>query len=153
MMLHNATRPRIVKVLATCLVAVAASMIVNAHAHDTPESRTRDFYSWYLKARVNGKDPTRNKKITSSYLSVRFSRWFYSKAVRNADTDVFIDSEEWHDAWADNIEIGAAVITGNSAALHIMFSSPPDESVMKLQVSLVKEAGKWKIDRVRGLFE
>lgn len=153
MMLHNATRSTSVKVLATCLVALTASVLVNAQARDTPESRTREFYSWYLKAMVKGKDPTKNKKVTSSYLSVRFSRWYYSKPVQNTDTDVFINSQEWNDAWANNIEVGEAIITGNNAALHISFSSPPDEFVMKLQVSLVKEGGKWKIDRVRSLFE
>ena len=153
-MLHNATRSRIVKVLATCLVSLALSVLVNAQARDTPESRTKDFYSWYLKAMVKRKDPTKNKKVTSSYLSARFSRWYYSKAGQNADYDVFVGSQEWNDAWADTIEVGEAVlITDNNAALHVTFRSPPDEFVMKLQVSLVMEGGKWKIDRVRGLFD
>lgn len=140
---------------ALCAALLAVSFTVtSAQSNTTPESRTRDFYSWYLKAMVKGKDPTKNKTLTNSYLSLRFSRWYYSKAGQNSDFDVFVNSQEWNDAWADNIEVGEAVLTSDkTAALHVTLSSPPDEFVMKLQVNLVKEGGKWKIDRVTGLFE
>jgi hypothetical protein len=141
-------------VLSMCLVSFAVSVtLVNAQTGNTPESQTKDFYSWYLKAMVRGKDPTKDKKVTSSYLSVRFSRWYYSKAGQNSEADVFINSQEWSDAWADNIEVGTASITGNKAALQVRLTSPPEEFVMKLQVSLTKEGGKWKIDRVRSLVD
>ena len=132
----------------------ATLIMTTAQSNKTPESRARDFYSWYLKGMVKGKDPTKNKTVTKSYLSLRFSRWYYSKAGQNSDSDVFVNSQEWNDAWADNIEIGEAVfIAANNAALHVMLRSPPDEFVMKLQVRLVKEGGKWKIDRVNSLFD
>ncbi|MEQ1761782.1 MAG: DUF3828 domain-containing protein [Pyrinomonadaceae bacterium] len=138
-----------------CLLFLTASFThVTAQVRDTPESRAKDFYSWYLKAMVKGKDPTKDKAATRSHLSLRFSRWYYSKAGQNLDYDVFVNSQEWDDAWAENIEIGKAIlIDDRSAALHVMLRSPPEEFVMKLQVNLVKENGKWKIDRVTGLFE
>jgi len=103
---------------------------------------------------VKGKDPTKDKAVTRSHLSVRFSRWYYSKAGQSLDYDVFVNSQEWNDAWADNIKVGDAVlIDDKNAALHVMLSAPPEEFVMKLLVKLVKEGGKWKIDRVNGLFE
>jgi hypothetical protein len=138
-----------------CIALLATSFTVtSAQSNTMPERRVKDFYSWYLKAMVKGKDPTKNKTLTNSYLSLRFSRWYYSKAGQDSDSDVFVNSQEWNDAWADNIEVGKAVlISDKTAALHVTLSSPPDEFVMKLQVNLVKEGGKWKIDRVTGLFE
>lgn len=143
------------RVAAICIVlAIPAVAVTTAQSNNTPESRTKDFYSWYLKAMVKGKDPTKNKTVTKSYLSLRFSRWYYSKAGQNVDYDVFVGSQEWADAWADNIEVTEAVyVTPNIAALHVMFTAPPDGDVTKLQVKLVKEGGKWKIDRVAGIFE
>jgi len=65
-----------------------------------------------------------------------------------------VSSKDWSHASADNIEVGEAVfLDDKKAALHVTFSAPPDESVMKLQVRLVKEGGKWKIDRVAGIID
>lgn len=152
---NNAKKRRIVRLAIVCIVILAApSMLVNAQASNTPESRAKDFYSWYLKAIVKHKDPIKNKTVLSSHLSVRFSRWLYSKAGQSGAADAFLSSGEWKDAWADNIEVGEAVFpTENNAVMHVTLSAPPDEFLMKLQVFLVKERGKWKIDRVTGLFD
>jgi len=153
-MVRNANRLRNLKASVICAVMLAASATyVTAQTGDTPEGRVQNFYGWYLKAMVAEQDPTKDKAATNSHLSTRFSRWYYSKAGQNADSDAFVDSQEWDDAWADNIEVGKAVITGNKAVVKVMLSAPPDESVMTLQVSLVKEAGKWKVDRVKALYE
>lgn len=151
----NAKARTIFRLPAICImILVASSVLVNAQASNTPESRVRDFYSWYLKTMVKGKDPTKNRIVISSHLSVRFNRWLYSKAGQSGAPDAFLSSGEWKKAWADNIEVGDAVFTtGNNAVLHLTLSSPPDEFVMKLQVFLVKEGGKWKIDLVKGRFD
>jgi len=144
-----------VRVLAICLFFFSASFtLVTAQTRNTPESQTKDFYSWYLKAMAKGQDPTKNKTVIKSYLSLRFSRWHYSKPGRKPNSDVFFNSRDWNAAWADNIEVTEAVyITDNNAALHVMLSAPPEEFVMKLLVNLVKERGKWKIDGVKGSFD
>lgn len=150
-------KTRTLKTLRAAVIAIlimaASFTYVNAQAGDTPESRAKDFYTWYLTAMVKEQDPTKDKTVTNSYLSVRFSRWYYSKAGQDADSDAFINSQEWNDAWADNIEVGEAAVTGNKAVLKVKLSSPPDEFVMNLQVILVKEGGKWKIDRVKALYD
>jgi hypothetical protein len=138
-----------------CLVVfVASPMIARAQVTNTPESRVKDFYTWYLKAKVGNKNPAKNKQVMNSYVSKRFSRWFYSRGVKDLESGVFFNRDDWRKAWADNIQVDEAVfLSDENAALHVALSSPPDEFVMKLQVILVLEGGKWKIDRVAGYFD
>ena len=138
------------KILKTVLLLAVSFTWVNAQTNNTPESRVKGFYSWYLKSMVQ--DPSRKKTQTSFYMSNRFNYWYYSKAGQNADYDVFLDGQEWSDDWVDNMNIGKAAITGNKAVLKVMLSSPPPEDLHKtLRISLVKESGIWKIDRVKSL--
>ncbi len=149
-MLNNANKLKTLWVSASFILLLSVSFTdVNAQTNNTPESRVKSFYSWYLKSMVKQKDPTKNKTVMNSYLSTRFSRWYYSKAGQNVDYDIFVNSQEWNDDWADNIKVGKATIKGNTAVVKVGLSSPPDDFVMKLQISLVKEAGIWKIDRVK----
>ena len=135
------------------MLVVIASGGVYAQTDNTPEGRVKSFYSWYLTAINNQADPAKNKTVMNSHLSKRFSRWFYSKAGQNVDSDVFVGSQEWDDAWADNIEVCKAVVTGNKAVLKVMLSAPPDEYVITLEANLVKEGSKWKIDGVKEVTE
>ncbi len=150
-MLNNLNKLSIPLRIAICLILAGMSFSgVYAQSGNTPESGVKSFYSWYLKSIV--KDPARKKTVMKSYLSTRFRLWYYSKAGQNADYDVFLDGQEWSDAWVDNITIGKAAITGNKAVLKVKLSSPPPEELVKtLQITLVKESGNWKIDRVKAL--
>ncbi|CAN5457221.1 hypothetical protein BH10ACI3_BH10ACI3_28220 [soil metagenome] len=131
------------------LIAISCTCVI-AQANNTPEIKVKGFYSWYLKSIV--KDATEKKTFTKSYFSRRFSLWYFSKAGQNADYDVFLDGQEWSDAWEDNMNIGTANIKGNKAVLKVILSSPPPEDLLKtLRISLVKESGIWKIDRVKSL--
>ena len=86
-----------------------------------------------------------------SHLSTRLGRWFYSKAGQNYDADIFTQGQDWNEAWANNINVGKATIKGNTAVVKLDLGSPPDDWIKRLNISLVKEAGIWKIDRVKGL--
>lgn len=132
------------------MLAVMSFSGVYAQSSKTPENRVKCFCSLYLKSIV--KDPARKKTVTKSYLSTRFHHWYYSKAGQNADYDVFLDGQEWSDAWVDNITVGKAAIRGNKAVLKVILRAPaPEELVKTLQIALVKESGNWKIDRVKAL--
>ena len=138
-----------VRVLAMCLVSLTASFtLVNAQAHSTPESRTKDFYSWYLKAMVKGEDPTKNKTVMNSHLSKRFSRSFYSKAGQDLDYDIFVNGQDWNEAWEGNINVGEMTIKPTTAVVNITLGAASDNWVMRLRISLIKEGATWKIDRV-----
>jgi Protein of unknown function (DUF3828) len=82
----------------------------------------------------------------NSHLSARLSKWFYSKAGRDLDGDYFVQSQEWSEEWADNIVIGKLTTTGATAVVNLVLGS--DGWNTPLTITLVKEAGTWKIDRV-----
>ncbi len=86
----------------------------------------------------------------NSHLSRRLSRSFYSKAGQNLDYDMFVNGQDWNPAWADNIVIGELTTKGLTATLSIILASQNAEWDMALTIVLVKEAGIWKIDRVKG---
>jgi hypothetical protein len=138
--------------IAICLtVIVAAFGSLYGQSNKTPEGRVKNFYGWYLASINKQHDPAKNKTVMNSHLSQRFSRWFYSKAGQNLDYDIFVNGQEWDEAWADRINIGDLKINRTTAVAKITLGSPPDEWVMKLQISLVSERGTWKIDRVKGM--
>ncbi len=132
-----------------CLTIAAASSIgLYAQSNKTPEERVKSFYSWYLKS-INdedGPDQTSNKAVMRSHLSARLSKWFYSKAGQALEADYFIQSQEWSEEWADNIVIGKFTTRGTTAVVNLVLGS--DGWDTPLRISLVKEAGTWKIDRV-----
>lgn len=137
--------------LAVWLMAVLVTAnIVAAQTAGTPEDRVRQFYSWYLSSINAEKDPAKNRTLMGSHLSVRFNKWFYSKTGQNLDYDIFTNGQDWNQAWAENINTAKAVIKGNTATVKLALGSPPDEWVQRLSISLVKENGKWKIDRITG---
>ena len=150
-MLNNANKLKTLWVSASFILLLSVSFTdVNAQTNNTPESRVKSFYGWYLKSFVP--DPARKKTVLNLSLSTRFHRWYYSKAGQNADYDVFLDGQEWSDAWVDNITMGKAAITGNKAVLKVILRSPPPEELVKtLQIRLIKESGTWKIDYVKAL--
>jgi Protein of unknown function (DUF3828) len=115
----------------------------------TPEERVEGFYRWYLTSIITG--PDTDKAVMISHLSKRFGRWLYSKAGESRDYDPFTNGQDFNNAWADNIRIGKLTTKGATATLNIILAGAPDDNWdMPLTVSLVKEGGAWKIDRVRG---
>lgn len=139
------------KILSIVVLLVVSYAHVAAQANNTPEGRVKRFYSWYLKSMAKQQDPTKNKAVMNSYVSNRFSRWYYSKAGQNLDYDIFVNGQDWNEAWANNISAGKATINGHTAVVKLTLGSPSDDWIQHLNISLIKEAGIWKIDRVKGL--
>ena len=117
-----------------------------------PEDRVRSFYVWYLTAMNNQKDPTKSKTVMLSHLSARFGRWYYSKAGQHLDYDIFVNGQDWNKEWATHVTVGKAAIKGTTAQIKVKLGSAAGDWDMNLQVSLVKEGGTWRIDRVKGLY-
>lgn len=131
------------------LIAMSFSGI-HAQSGKTPEVRVKSFYGWYLKSINDGPDPDKNKAVMNSHLSRRFSSWYFSKAGQDLDYDIFVNGQDWNDAWADNINVGKAAINGGKAVVKVELGSPTGDWNMTLTIGLVKEVGTWKIDRVKG---
>ena len=126
----------------------------NPHADaNTPGERVRGFYSWYLKSMLaNSHFYSRSltKTVLNSNFSKRFSRWFYSKKGRedSEDGDPFLMGNGGdEEGWANHVNVGKVTINGNTAVVKLTLGSPPDY-IRKIKISLVKEAGTWKIDRI-----
>jgi hypothetical protein len=132
------------------LLIVGSTVCLHGQTGKTPEDRVKGFYTWYLTAINNEQDPSKNKVVMNTHLSRRLSRSFYSKAGQNLDYDIFVNGQDWNEAWADNIVIGELSTKGLTATLSIILGSPNAEWDMPLTIALVKEAGTWKIDRVKG---
>lgn len=135
---------------AVCIVLIGISFNASVgQTIKTPEERVETFYRWYLKSIIAG--PDTDKTVMISHLSKRFGRWLYSKAGESRDYDPFTNGQDFNDAWADNIRIGKLTTRGASATLNIVLAGAPgDNWDMPLTISLVKESGTWKINRVRG---
>ena len=73
--------------------------------------------------------------------------------MRNAqeyDADYFINAQDFDESW--RVSTTKAVIAKNAAMLKVALKStkPKNEGFSEtLTVKLIKEAGVWKIDRVR----
>src|SRR5687768_8861112 len=130
-----------------CLTMAASPIAVLAQSK-TPEERVKSFYSWYLKSISDGADPSKNKTMMNSHTSARLSKWFYSKAGQDMDADYFVQSQDWSEEWADSIVVGEPSIKGVTAVLNITLGSTNSDSDTPLIISLIKEGGVWKIDRV-----
>lgn len=149
-MLTNSNELKKCWLLAVVVLAISFTTI-NAQPPNTPESRVKWFYSWYFKSINDGKEPS--KDVINSNLSKRFSRSYFSQGGHQPksdsfDYDVFLNSQEWSEDWVDNMNVGKATIKGNTAVVKLKLSMTDDDFVLTLKVSLVKEAGVWKIDRV-----
>jgi hypothetical protein len=152
--LNNPNKLKTYRWAATCLTLIVllsfSGICVAAQSNKTPEGRVKNFYSWYLKSINDGQDPAKKRSVLTSHLSARLGKWFYSKAGQGLEADYFISSQEWNEAWADNIIILELEIGRTKAAVNVTLGSPKRDWDMPLKISLIKEGGTWKIDRVKG---
>lgn len=154
-MLKNANKLKTSWMSASFIVLLAASLTcVNAQENNSPEGRVKSFYSWYLtslnKQQGPTQNPTKNKTVMRSHLSTRLGGWLYSKTGQNWEADIFVQGQGFNEAWANNVNVGKATIKGNTAVVKLDLGSPPDDWIKRLNISLVKEVGIWKIDRIKG---
>jgi hypothetical protein len=131
------------------VATVVAVSAVAVCSQNSPEDRVKSFYSWYLTQINKERDPAKNRAVMNSHLSRRLSRSFYSKAGQDLDHDIFVNGQDWNPAWADNIAIGQLTRKRLTATLSIILGSPNANWDLPLTVTLVKELGIWKIDRVK----
>ena len=64
-----------------------------------------------------------------------------------ADADAFLQTQEWDKAWADNANVSNVRVNGSTATAIVTFDATTNYP--RVAVTLVKEAGNWKIDRVK----
>ena len=131
----------------TVIIGVAGAVRA---APQTPDSVIKDFYKWYITAIDSGVEPTvKGRPTLKRYITARFLKQVdREEKFDDADTDSILPTQEWDKTWAGTVKVSKLAVKGATATAIVTFRS---ESYPKLLVSLVQEAGVWKIDRVKDL--
>ena len=122
------------------------------HAQSSaPEVATRDFYRWYIGELNSNRDSTyKNKREIRKRVSVRLARWLFSPAYSDYGADYFLDAQDFDAEWAKTVQVSGGVIKGSTATAVLTFPKSKYFDRKVVSISLVREAGAWKIDKVRG---
>jgi hypothetical protein len=143
---------RTVAALLGIVVALSAGPIVAAETSATPEECIRNFYRWYVTNLVANRDPMTQRKEIRNYATERLLKEIdrMAKGPDGLDSDYFIDAQDFDPLWAKNISISAVQTQGDKSNAHVFLKGAQDMK-RKLLVYLVREAGSWKVDKVKGL--
>lgn len=127
------------------VLTVAGPMSVSAA---TPETVIKDFYKWYINAVEAGTDPFKKGRATlQKYVTLRLIKQIERAEANGSDSDAFLQSQDWDAAWANTVLVSKLIIKPTTATAIVTFDKATNYP--RVQVTLVKEAGAWKIDRVK----
>jgi hypothetical protein len=116
-----------------------------------PDAAARDFYRWYIRELNADRFPIRqNRPEIRKRVSARLARWLFSPAYSEYGADYFLDLQDWDHGWAKTVAVSGGTVKGN--AVNVIVTLPKTQVFERkvMTVSLVRQAGSWKIDRVRG---
>lgn len=125
------------------------SLIAAASAQPlTPEAALRKFYHWYVHALNQNLEPLgKQKAALKKYLTRRLYLELVKRERRGEiDSDYFLDAQDWDHDWENNIAISKPSLHAGRAIALVDLTGR--EMSIKLRVTLKKEAGGWKIDKV-----
>jgi hypothetical protein len=137
----------------SALISIMVMAVFGAvHAQSSaPEVATRDFYRWYIGELNADRYPIdKNKREIRKHVSVRLARWLFSPAYREYGADYFLDAQDFDAEWARTVQASGGVIKGSTATAVLTFPKSKNFDRKVVSISLVREAGAWKIDKVRG---
>src|SRR5450631_3873050 len=138
-----------------CLIAILilsvspafASVVNGSHHFDekSPGAVVKNFYYWYINAIEGGTDPFKKDRATlQKSVTLRLIKQIERS---EADFDTFLQTQEWDKAWAVNSNVSNVRINGATATAIVTFDATTNYP--RVSVTLVKDAGVWKIDRVK----
>jgi len=135
----------------TLLFIVALVTFSAAQAQtDKPEAATVGFYRWYLGELNADRYPIdKNKTEIRKRVSARLAKWLFSPAYREYGADYFIDAQDLDAEWAKTVTATGGAVKGNAATAVVTFPKSEHFERKSMTVNLVREAGAWKIDKVR----
>jgi hypothetical protein len=147
--LHTAGEHRAViicSVVLSCFLIVKPSQSMATYDKPlSPEDVTRQFYAWYLGAHFP--DPKRSNMATfRKYVTLNCWR---RATARDIEAVLFIDAQDTDETWASNFTVSEAKVTGQRATLQVDLNGK--EMKRKLNLTLRREGGVWKIDDVKGV--
>jgi hypothetical protein len=111
----------------------------------SPGAVIKSFYYWYINAIAAGTDPFKEGRATlQKYVTLRLIKQIERSKT---DADAFMQSQEWDKAWAEAATFSNLRINGTTATAIVTFDATTNYP--RVSLTLVKEAGLWKIDQVR----
>jgi hypothetical protein len=116
-----------------------------------PSDSIRHFYRWYVSELVANRNPLENGKEMKRFATERLLKEIdrMKKGPDGLDGDYFVDAQDFDDLWAKNITVSDVKIGGTKATAEVLLAGK-GEMRRRLQVSLVKDGGNWKVDKVKG---
>lgn len=153
-------------IVALCSTSVAAQhSTASAPAVRSPEIVLKEFYTWYIHVNFHETDPFKGKaRVTlQKYVSARYIgfRDRNERLVKNGrdpadvwDSDYFLATQDptpnpysgyKEGDWLKSISVSKVALKGRTATAIVTFL----DGYPKVKVSLLKEGGVWKIDRVK----
>ena len=115
-----------------------------------PEHTAVQFYRWYMQSLAIDQDPLMQSPVQMSAfiekgLMSDLRRRMNRKGLR---ADYFIQADEYMEDWTTDIKAVLPTVQGNKASVVIMLGAT-SETRRVLALTLVREAGDWKISMVR----
>jgi len=111
----------------------------------SPGAVIKNFYYWYINAIEAGTDPFKEGRATlQKYVTLRLIKQIERSKT---DADAFMQSQEWDKAGAEAATFSNLRINGTTATAIVTFDATTNYP--RVSLTLVKEAGLWKIDKVR----
>jgi len=142
---------RIAAFLSVAAALLATAQVTAAESAATPEGCIRNFYRWYVTNLVANRDPIKQRREIRRYATERLLKEIdkMAKGPDGLDGDYFVDAQDFDPLWAKNISISDVKIVGDKSAAHVFLNGSKGMQ-RKLLVQLVRQAGVWKVDKVRG---
>lgn len=141
------------KVAAAVFLCALVCFGFSARAADTasPAATTSAFYQWYLHSLVADHVPlTDDRAELAGYVSASLIKEIEQRmqSEDGLDADYFIQAQDYHDDWENNISVTKATVAGNAATVFVTLGASK-ESRQCLALTLKKEDRAWKIRKVR----
>ena len=127
----------------------------------SPEIVVKEFYKWYIHSVSHKIDPFKTdkptlKKFVTTKLILKIERIAREMASGGYDSDYFVeaqrdypDSPNLEDEWMKNVSVSKTIVKGATATLTVSFGE--NGALARERISLVQEAGVWKIDNVKAV--
>jgi ABC-type transporter MlaC component len=129
--------------------ALLLLFVAGAAAQAQPDTAARDFYKWYIAELNADRYPIRDHEAAvRKKVSARLGKWLYSEASEDYGADYFLSLQDWARSWANSVTAKTTSVSGNKAMVAVEFPRSGGFVRHRLRVSMVKESGVWKIDRV-----
>lgn len=119
----------------------------------TPEKAVHSFYSWYLKAISENKDPIINKSETlNQYVSPELLTTIQKQidSKDGVDYDYFLKTQDYMDSWIKDITV-SNITSFNSISKETVTFSKNTEETYSLEVLLSKKNSCWFISKVKSV--